>query len=151
MDRFHSAALRKGRIDLHGQAYLLTTVTRHRQPLLADFQAARTCIGAMRYQHEQGRVDSLAFVVMPDHFHWMIVLRFGSLSTVMKSVKSFAATRINRDLNRADGCWQAGFNDHALRCDEDVYSVARYLVDNPVRAGLVADIWQYPHWDGVWW
>ncbi len=150
MVRFHSAALRKGRIDLHGQVYLLTTVTRHRQPLLADFQSARDCIGAMRFQHEHGRVNSLAFVVMPDHFHWLVVLRAGSLSAIMKSVKGFSATRINRAHDRAGECWQAGFHDHALRCDEDLSVAARYLVTNPVRAGLVADVWEYPHWDTVW-
>ena len=33
--------------------------------------------------------------------------------------------------------WQAGFYDHFLRADEQVERVVLYVLDNPVRAGLV--------------
>jgi putative transposase len=46
--------------------------------------------------------------------------------------------------------WQRGFHDHALRKEEDIVSVARYIVANPVRDGLVRRIGDYPHWDAVW-
>jgi len=35
--------------------------------------------------------------------------------------------------------WQRGFYDHALRKEEDVQKVAEYIVNNPVRMGLVED------------
>ncbi|MFV3290267.1 transposase, partial [Pseudomonas sp. NY11955] len=28
--------------------------------------------------------------------------------------------------------------------------VARYIVANPIRAGLVSRVGDYPHWDAVW-
>jgi hypothetical protein len=28
--------------------------------------------------------------------------------------------------------------------------LARYVVANPVRAGLVQRVGQYPHWDAIW-
>ena len=34
--------------------------------------------------------------------------------------------------------------------DEDLVAVARYIVANPVRAGLVKNVRDYPHWDAVW-
>jgi hypothetical protein len=37
-----------------------------------------------------------------------------------------------------------------LRREEDVLSVARYIVVNPLRAGLVARVGDYPLWDAVW-
>ena len=40
--------------------------------------------------------------------------------------------------------------DHALRADEDVLAAARYIVANPLRAGLVGSIRDYPFWDAVW-
>ena len=46
--------------------------------------------------------------------------------------------------------WQAGYYDHALRIEEDIQTVARYIVANPIRAGLVQKIADYPHWDAVW-
>lgn len=47
-------------------------------------------------------------------------------------------------------CWQPAFHDHALRKDEDRINVARYIVANPLRAGLVERLGDYPHWDSIW-
>jgi hypothetical protein len=40
--------------------------------------------------------------------------------------------------------WQRSYYDHILREDEDVVGVARYVLENPVRAGLVTEVIQYP-------
>ena len=40
--------------------------------------------------------------------------------------------------------------DHVLRNDEDVRATARYIVADPLRAGLVDSIGDYPLWDAVW-
>jgi hypothetical protein len=34
--------------------------------------------------------------------------------------------------------WQSSFYDHILRKDEDIFSVAEYILNNPVRRGMVA-------------
>jgi REP element-mobilizing transposase RayT len=52
--------------------------------------------------------------------------------------------------NDESSVWQPGYHDHAVRQDEDLRAMARYVVANPVRAGLVKDIGDYPHWDAVW-
>jgi putative transposase len=46
--------------------------------------------------------------------------------------------------------WQANYHDHAIRQDEDMRKIARYIVANPLRAGLVESINDYPLWDAVW-
>ena len=46
--------------------------------------------------------------------------------------------------------WQKGFHDHAIRRDEDIKAVARYIIANPLRAGMVDRIGDYPFWDAVW-
>lgn len=46
--------------------------------------------------------------------------------------------------------WQAGFHDHAVRREEDLAGIARYIVANPLRAGLVDAIGDYPLWDALW-
>jgi len=140
--------LRRGRRSISNQIYLLTTVTAQRQPLFADFNASRTLIRAMRFQAERDNICSLAFVVMPDHLHWLVELRgAASLSAVMASVKRFSARHCPVD---REPVWQPGFHDHALRADDDVRAAARYVVANPLRAGLVKSLWDYPHWDAIW-
>jgi len=63
------SALRKGRVSIPGQAYVITTVTKDRRPLFADFGIGRVVISNLRGLHKTGAVDSLVFVVMPDHLH----------------------------------------------------------------------------------
>jgi REP element-mobilizing transposase RayT len=150
MRKFQSSNLRKGRVSQPGNVYLLTTATFARRPVFNDLQAARCCILTLRHQQETGRVQSLAFVVMPDHLHWLVELHSGDLSGLMRSVKGAVARHFNRQRGGRDPVWQPGYHDHALRSNEDLREVARYVVANPVRAGLVESVWAYSYWDAVW-
>lgn len=144
--------LRKGRASEPGQAYLLTTVTKRRKPLFLDLWTARIVVNILRQEHDAGRAYSHAFVLMPDHLHWLISLPAGnSLTNLMRSVKTFTARRLNqRTVHRGGQIWQRGFHDRALRREEDLRQAGRYVVANPLRAGLVATIGEYPHWDAEW-
>ncbi len=57
---------------------------------------------------------------------------------------------MNDYLHREGSLWQKGFYDHALRENENVQGIARYIVANPLRAGLVEQVGDYPLWDAVW-
>jgi putative transposase len=74
----------------------------------------------------------------------------GKLSSAIRGVKYASARRINRYLGRSGSIWQDGYHDHALRREENIREVARYIVANPLRAGLVKSVRQYPHWDAKW-
>ena len=69
---------------------------------------------------------------------------------MLHSLKSVSAKQINAHLGRTGRFWQDGFHDHALRKEENVIEAARYIVANPLRAGLVSSVADYPHWDAVW-
>jgi len=141
----HSKDLRKGRHSQANRIYLITTATQHREPVFTDFNAARALIRILKNEQSLGRADTLAFVVMPDHWHWLLrLLGSHNLSAVMQSVKGLSAKKIGRPI------WQDGFHDHALRREEDLKATARYIVANPLRAGLVERIGDYPHWDAIW-
>ncbi|MFO8084248.1 MAG: transposase [Desulfobacterales bacterium] len=88
---------------------------------------------------------------MPDHLHWLLVLgRQKTLSDVVKLLKGRTARKMNLSLNRKGKLWQRAYYDHALRKDEDVRKLARYIVANPLRAGIVNKIGDYPLWDAIW-
>jgi REP element-mobilizing transposase RayT len=148
MDRPHGRDLRKGRHSEAQQIYFVTFVVHRRRPLLAHFNCARRLIRIMN-SHEAA--DSLAWVVMPDHVHWLVGLAGDvQLPDVMKSIKGRSGNAINRLLGCRGRLWQPGYYDHALRLDEDLVEVARYIVANPLRADLVRRLGDYPHWDAVW-
>ena len=150
MNRPHSRTLRTGRYSEPGHIYLITTLVTDRQPIFRDFTIARICIQILRQQDENNSTATLAFMLMPDHLHWLVTLQSGTLERLLHRFKGASARRINQHRGMNGKVWQAGYHDHALRQDEDIRTIARYVVANPLRAGLVSRIWDYPHWDARW-
>lgn len=146
----HSRDLRKGRFSEPGRTYLITTVIEGRRPLFSDWKIGRFLVDELRASEKNGLAQSLAWVVMPDHLHWLVTLQSGGLPSLMRRIKGRSAMSINRALRSQGNIWQKSFYDHALRKDEDVQTVARYIVANPLRAGLVERIGDYPLWDAIW-
>lgn len=140
-----------GRVSVPGQIHLVTCATYRRQPLFAEFAAARLVIIEMRRLHDSGLIASLAWVLMPDHLHWLLGLgTTHSLQVVLKTLKGRSAQLVNRWRGHHGPVWQAGYHYHARRPAEDLTTAARYIVANPLRAGLVSRIGDYPHWDAAW-
>ena len=143
--------LRKGRFSEANRIYFVTTVTCQREKLFSNFTLARTVINIMKGLHNDDYVDSLSWVVMPDHLHWLIQLNDkNNLPAVMKKFKAISARSINQNLNRNGQVWQKTYYDRSLRQEDDIKQVSRYIVANPLRAGLIENIGDYPHWDAVW-
>jgi REP element-mobilizing transposase RayT len=144
--------LLKGRYSESHRAYFITTVLAERERrYFSEFDCARLVVAQMRALHEDGAVNSLAWVVMPDHVHWLFQLgEKVDLSGVIKCFKARSAKRVNAYLHRQGSLWQKGFYDHALREEEELQDIARYIVANPLRAGLVEHVGDYPLWDAVW-
>jgi len=88
---------------------------------------------------------------MPDPLHWMVQLGEGQdLSRLVGRFKAVTGKQINEHLNCvANPVWASAFHDHALRHEENVEAVARYIIGNPIRAGLCASELEYPHWDSI--
>ncbi|CAD5108724.1 REP-associated tyrosine transposase [Zestomonas carbonaria] len=145
------AALRKGRVSIGNTAYLVTATTTERRPLFTDFQAACAAARCFEAAEVQAADRMLAWVLMPDHAHWLIQLsEHGDLSELVGRLKSASARHANRSLGRHGPLWARAFHDHALRAEADLRATARYIVANPLRAGLVKRIGDYPFWNAVW-
>jgi len=143
--------LRGGRRSLTNQIYHVSSATADRRTFFRDFECGRIVVDAMRQEHEAGHVSSLAFVVMPDHLHWLFSLTGSrALSVSVNTVKSVSARRINNHLNRRGQLWGSGFYERAIRREDDLVGVARYIIANPVRAGVIESVRDYPLWDAIW-
>ncbi|WP_445179261.1 REP-associated tyrosine transposase [Pseudomonas sp. McL0111] len=145
-----SRRLRAGRYAEPNRIYLLTTNTLERKPIFVDFALGRLVVHQFRRAENLGLVNSLAWVVMPDHFHWLVELEDCSLKTLMRETKSLITREVNLSSNRTGPLWQQGYHDRALRREDDLVKMARYVVANPLRAGLVEKLGDYPLWDAVW-
>lgn len=145
------AALRQGRRSISGHAYLVTTTTFERQPWFSRWPVGAAVareLGGKRLWRDN---HVHAWVLMPDHMHILLTLGRGeSLSHLLARVKAVTA-RTARVVAQMDGhVWASAFHDHALRREEQIAIVGRYIIANPVRAGLVETPWQWPFWDTEW-
>ncbi|MFE3969609.1 transposase [Stenotrophomonas sp. YIM B13575] len=140
-----SPALRIGRWSQTGNVYAITAVTYARRRWFDDEANVDLLIEALRTVERTGRTCSLAWVIMPDHLHWLIQLRSGTLAGCMQILKSRSGRSIGRYVDADTPIWQPGYYDHALRSDECLRMQAMYIAANPVRAGLAARIGEYPY------
>ncbi|AZF04770.1 Transposase [Pseudomonas sp. R5-89-07] len=130
--------------------YLVTAVVYQRRPVFADLSLGRLLVAELKRAHDADLVTSLAWVTMPDHLHWMFELRDATLPQVIQQVKSRSTLTINQACGTKGAFWQNGYHDRAARAEEDLVKIARYIIANPLRAGLVERIGDYPLWDAVW-
>jgi REP element-mobilizing transposase RayT len=121
---------------------------RWRLPEIAKDLALESCLRA------NGRKYSLyATVVMPDHVHLICMSLTddnGSISIpeITRTIKSESAHRINKALGRVGRVWQDESFDHILRGEESLTKKITYILENPIRAGLVTRSQDY-RW--LWW
>ncbi|PZS70783.1 REP-associated tyrosine transposase [Stenotrophomonas maltophilia] len=140
-----SPRLRYGRYSHPGNVYLLTTATLGREPFFTDAAIVAILVDALRFVERSGFSHSLAWVVMPDHLHWLLELRSGTLAECMSLLKSRSGRVLNQYMGRRGALWQHGYHDHAVRTDESLQEKAMYIMANPVRSGLASTLGEYPH------
>ncbi|MCF3497933.1 transposase [Stenotrophomonas maltophilia] len=139
-----SRQLERGRHSRIGGYYVLTTVVRHRRPVFEDPRCATCLVGALRYVERTGLSRSFAWVVMPDHLHWLMQLRDGSLARMMGTVKSRSSRLLGQQFGIQTPLWQTSYFDHAVRSEEALRRHALYILVNPIRAGLTLHLDEYP-------
>ncbi len=134
-----------------GQVYLVTATTASRNPWLARWPVAVAVareLGGRRLWRDS-RVH--AWVLMPDHIHVLLTLgQSESLSHLMARMKAVSARAAHAVMASRSPFWTSAFHDHAIRTDEQIVAAARYIIANPVRAGLVDTLWAWSFWDSQW-
>ncbi|MDJ0699731.1 MAG: transposase [Woeseiaceae bacterium] len=147
--RTHSP--RFGRRSAPNQIYHVITATHHREEVFSSFRLGREVVLKLREARENELANTIAFVVMPDHMHWLMQLGHKqTLSECVRWVKARSAYAVNRKRDSTRAVWQSGFFDAAVRHEHSLLALSRYIVANPLRAGLVDSIGDYPLWDAVW-
>ena len=91
---------------------------------------------------------------MPDHVHLIFTplvneaaCEVYSLSEIMDAIKGASAHKINRQLGRTGKVWQTESFDRVLRSSEKLDEKIQYILDNPVRKGLVS---AWPQYRWLW-
>jgi len=111
-----------------------------RRPLLANPEIHQLLIEAWR-KADQWLVGR--YVILPDHLHFFCAPAHVPI-TPLKRWMEFWRAEATRCWTRAGGkpIWQKDFFDRQLRSGESYHQKWLYIVENPVKAGLVA------RWEG---
>ena len=141
----HSHKLRSHRQSLRAHWYMITTLTAVRRPIFAENTSAQVVADALNHYHHRGVVHGFAWVIMPDHIHWVLQLRVGSLPWLLRAFKTWTSRMVRRcHSDPPPSVWMRGYHDRLIRENEEVSRYIEYVVLNPVRAGLVDHPMQYP-------
>jgi putative transposase len=108
--------------------------------------------------YRDGKVyDLVAFCIMPNHVHLVFMSLekaedvFYSLAEILQSLKRYTARQSNLILERLGAFWQDESYDHIVRDEAELDRIVRYVLNNPVKAGLVGDWtqwkWSYCKYD----
>lgn len=143
-------ALRRGRHSQDGQTYLITFGTDARRPLFGDTRLAMAACRAIHDPRLWRHARLLAWVLMPDHWHGLVELDDETLARAVQRLKANVSRHANLHRGGSRPVWASAYHDRALRREEEMVVIARYIVANPVRAGLVKRVGDYPFWDAVW-
>jgi putative transposase len=129
-----------------GKIFFITFCTHHRWRLSASCRqiVLDACLAGDGLLFEL-----LAVVVMPTHVHMALIPRQTdagqiSIPEIMQAIKGASAHRINKELGRQGRVWQQESFDRALRREEQLEDKIYYMLENPVRAGLVRNPLDYP-------
>ena len=135
-----------------GQAtYFLTFCVRDRLPVFKDARAASDASKHFQRTAAEESFELLAYVVMPDHAHLLVKTR-NKESDLRRFVKMSKQRSGYEYKKRCDKLlWQEGYFERVLRDNADARQYAAYIVNNPVRAGLVTRAADYEHVGSTQW
>ena len=125
----------------------LTVCTKDRLPLLACDEIAGVLIQTWRNARELHGWAVGRYMLMPDHVHLFAraEIEAASIAVWVKSWKSFSARQAKSARITGGPLWQADYFDRYLRGNESYSEKWSYVINNPVRAGLVkrSEDWAY--------
>lgn len=135
------------RYYISGFPVFITSVTQNRKPFFKDKENLDLFWKSVEMVKDNHLFNLLAYVVLPDHFHWLIKMpeSHPNFSKVILSLKwNFTLNfKKHHKISTSVKLWQRGFWDHVIRNDRDLQTHLDYIHWNPVKHG-------YTNGPGIW-
>ena len=125
-------------------AYFVTILTKDHTPYFKEAEVIDSLIDILIETARSERFDVLAYCFMPDHFHLLVIGKDdkSNLKKFISLFKQKSGYWFKKNYN--ENLWHISYYDHILRKEESIENVALYILENPVRKGLVSDFREYP-------
>jgi putative transposase len=124
--------------------YFLTFCTFERHQIFIDPEHVAVVSTQIQRAASDLRFAVRAYCYMPDHVHLLVegLADDSDCRQFISRAKQYAGFHYQAAFGQR--LWQRYGFERVLRGDEAAVSVARYILENPVRAGLVEDVRAYP-------
>ena len=123
--------------------YFVTFNADQRRKLLANAGVQNALI-QFAYEGQKRGIGLGRYVIMPDHIHLFVR---GNLDFSLRQWVRMLKRALSKAITSAPPHWQEGFFDHLIRHSESYAEKWEYVLQNPVRAGLVQNAEDWP-WQG---
>ncbi|MBV1719956.1 MAG: transposase, partial [Desulfomicrobium sp.] len=132
------------RIEFPGAVYHVTSRGNAQAAIFVDGVDRNTFLAVLRQTLRRFNVLCHAYCLMTNHFHLLLETPDANLSKAMRQLNSVYTQAFNRRHGRVGHVLQGRFK--AIVVDREAYllELCRYVVLNPVRAGMVKDVGKYP-------
>jgi REP element-mobilizing transposase RayT len=115
-----------------------------RSEIFLDARDYRAFLALFGDSVERFAWKALAFCLMPNHYHLVVSAPRRQLSAGMHRLNCLYAMRFNKRYRRPGHLFQNRFDARLVEGDRHARLVCRYVVDNPVRAGLCSKREDWP-------
>jgi putative transposase len=120
--------------------YFVTSVTYQRRRLFQVEANARLFFETLQHYRSKGHYRLHAFVVMPDHVHFLIT----PVGITVERAVGLGKGGFSHRLASKFPVWQKGFAERRMRDVQEFVERKEYIHQNPVRAHMVASAEDYP-------
>lgn len=126
------------------RAYFITICTKDQKKVFVDLKIVKEQIKILNFCCEKAGFSVWAYCFMPDHLHLLLMAEENSdLIKFVRTYKQLGGYGYKKVTGKA--LWQKSFYDHILRREENVTQAIRYILENPVRKGIVEYFVDYPY------
>ena len=123
----------------------------NRREIFHDDQDRQKYLDTLQRFSTEQQIDILAYCLMDNHVH--LLVRAGeSLSLFVKKIASSYVYYFNHKYDRVGHLFQERFHSVAILNDEQLLATARYILQNPRKAGICqADEYPWSSWQDLEW
>jgi putative transposase len=139
----------------HESVFFITICTAEKKSYFSNPDIREAILTELEYRHDKKEIRLFCYCIMPDHLHMLISLEenyikkngaFGerTLQNWVSAFKRYTG-RSARQMHHIKPLWQKNFYDHVVRKDESLIEICLYILNNPVRKGIVLNWEDYPY------
>ena len=120
--------------------YFFSIVTGNRRAWFNNSKIRGFVLDVMRKVEEKSGFQFKAWVILPDHLHWLIMACTADYSKAIWAFKRGVSAEFKKKsiILKGDKLWQDRFWEHTIRDDDDYWRHVDYIHFNPVKHGYVS-------------